>query len=724
MATAGNLPRRHDLVDPMEFLFVRVAKIRDLPYTLDSYVEVKLGDLHASTCFYTPPEWNQVFAFEKDSIDGSVSNMLVSVKDKKAPSKMFDAFFGCVQFSLIDVPRSMSQESSLALAPQWYRLKGQDGRQLVKGDIMLSMWFGTQEDECLPHAWCSPTTSNDAVAVGHTRSKVYISPTLWYLRVNVVKAQDLNLFSAPPESSNVFVQVDLGAPTPDNKALQDVKQGTLDQNWTLGRHELNLKDVDKRLDNGRVSSKWYNLAMCSSSGEVELLFAGKINARISLDGGYHVMDEPAECCSDFRPSAKKLWNPCIGVLEVGIQKGTNFVAMKSGAKTDAYCVAKYGPKWVRTRTVIGSLSPMWNEQCTWEVYEPSTVITIGVFDNNQLDANSRARGVRDAAMGRVRIRLSTLEDGKVYALSYPLIVLQPSGVKVMGEIHLAVKFSWSFKSQLQKYESYMSPLFPKHHHVFPLSSSQLLILRYQPVLIIAERLSQAEPPLRKEVVYNMLDIRSNMWSKRKTDANFNRVVSLVDDFVASWKWLQDIRTWKRPNATLLFILVCYVMLFYYPKRILPLLICCLVCVVFKRYLNRPRLPCHIDATLSGADVATPEDLEEEFDRFPTQIGGVSLRKRYDRLRSVASNAHRVSNDLASIGEMVLAVFTWRDPRATMIFLMFCVVGFLVTITIPARVIIFIWITYYLRHPRYRGCDLPSASVNFIKRIPSGQGSIL
>lgn len=68
------------------------------------------------------------------------------------------------------------------------------------------------------------------------------------------------------------------------------------------------------------------------------------------------------------------------------------------------------------------------------------------------------------------------------------------------------------------------------------------------------------------------------------------------------------------------------------------------------------------------------------------------------------------SELATLGEKVQALVTWRDPRATIIFL-FCVVGFLVIVIVPARVTIFIWIIYYLRHPRFRS-DLPSIVVNF------------
>ncbi|KAJ9545410.1 hypothetical protein OSB04_025117 [Centaurea solstitialis] len=44
--------------------------------------------------------------------------------------------------------------------------------------------------------------------------------------------------------------------------------------------------------------------------------------------------------------------------------------------TSVYCVAKYGHKWVRTQTVTNSFAPKFNEQYTWEVYDPSTFLTV------------------------------------------------------------------------------------------------------------------------------------------------------------------------------------------------------------------------------------------------------------------------------------------------------------------------------------------------------------
>jgi Ca2+-dependent lipid-binding protein len=133
-----------------------------------------------------------------------------------------------------------------------------------------------------------------------------------------------------------------------------------------------------------------------------------------------VIDEAAHVTSDVRASAKQLTKPPIGLLEVGIRGATNLLPVKTkdGTRgtTDAYVVAKYGPKWVRTRTIVDRFNPRWNEQYTWDVYDPCTVLTIGVFDNGRFQKDAR-----DVRMGKIRVRLSTLDTNRVYVNSYSLI---------------------------------------------------------------------------------------------------------------------------------------------------------------------------------------------------------------------------------------------------------------------------------------------------------------
>ncbi|WOK92896.1 hypothetical protein Cni_G01588 [Canna indica] len=69
---------------------------------------------------------------------------------------------------------------------------------------------------------------------------------------------------------------------------------------------------------------------------------------------------------------------------------------------------------------------------------------------------------KDQRISKVRIRLSTLETDRVYTHFYPLLVLQPSGLKKTGELHLAVRFTcttWVIMVTL-----YGKPLLPKMHY--------------------------------------------------------------------------------------------------------------------------------------------------------------------------------------------------------------------------------------------------------------------
>ncbi|KAG0500538.1 hypothetical protein HPP92_000610 [Vanilla planifolia] len=189
----------------------------------------------------------------------------------------------------------------------------------------------------------------------------------------------------------------------------------------LGKTIIPLQNVDRRLDYKPVPSRWYTIekhvVVTEGDKKKEIKFSSRIHLRVCLDGGYHVLDESTHYSSDLRPTAKQLWKPSIGVLELGVLNAQGLLPMKTKdgkGTTDAYCVAKYGQKWVRTRTIIDSFSPKWNEQYTWEVYDPCTVVTIGVFDNCHLQGSEKAAGNRDARIGKVRVRLSTLETDKVY----------------------------------------------------------------------------------------------------------------------------------------------------------------------------------------------------------------------------------------------------------------------------------------------------------------------
>ncbi|GMN55302.1 hypothetical protein TIFTF001_024421 [Ficus carica] len=755
----------YDLVEQMFYLYVRVVKAKDLPpsgiaASCDPYVEVKLGNFKGRTRHFekkTNPEWNQVFAFSKDQIQSST--LEVFVKDKEMIGR--DEYLGRVVFDLNEVPNRVPPDSPLA--PQWYRLEYRRGEGKVRGDIMLAVWMGTQADEAFPEAWHSESASVFGEGVFNVRSKVYVSPKLWYLRVNVIEAQDVmpNDRSRLPE---VFVKAQVGnqilrtkvCPTKTtnplwNEDLVFVAAEPFEEHLDisvedrvhpskddlLGKISLPLDSFERRLDHRPVHSRWFNLekygfGVLEPDRRKELKFSSRVHLRVCLEGGYHVLDESTMYISDQKPTARQLWKAPIGILEVGILSAKGLLPMKmkdNRGCTDAYCVAKYGHKWVRTRTILDNFNPKWNEQYTWEVYDPCTVVTLGVFDNCHLGSEKPNVGgvggggggmVRDARIGKVRIRLSTLEAHRIYTHSYPLLVLHPQGVKKMGELQLAVRFTTL--SLANMIYVYGHPLLPKMHYLYPLTVNQVDNLRYQAMNIVSTRLARAEPPLRKEVVEFMLDVDSHMWSMRRSKANFFRIMALISGMISMCWWLRDVCQWKNPITTVL-VHVLFLILICYPELILPTLFLYMFLIGMWNYRFRLRHPPHMDTKLSWAEAVHPDELDEEFDTFPTSRPNDNVRMRYDRLRSVAGRIQTVVGDMATQGERVQSLLSWRDPRATSLFVVFCLCAAVVLYAVPFRVVALVNGLYHLRHPRFRS-KLPSVPINFFRRLPARTDSLL
>ncbi|XP_055828888.1 FT-interacting protein 3-like [Solanum dulcamara] len=489
----------------------------------------------------------------------------------------------------------------LSLVPQWYRLEDRRGYKF-KGELLLALWTGTQADEPFPEA-CH---SDDALA--NIRSKLYLLPKLCYLRVDVCEAQDL-IPSDEYRLPEVFVKVSLGTQTRCTKVS---KRETFNPLWkeslmlvavepfhelliltvedkvapgkdeVLGRCVIPLSDMEMRLDDQKpVSCKWYRLVKQDTvEGEKEdkIRFVGWILMRICLEGGYHVQDESTCYSSDLRTTAKHLWTSSIGVLELGIlnAQGLKPIKIKDGqATTDAYCVAKYGVKWVATRTITDSLSPTLNEHYTWEVFDPCTVLTIGVFDNCHLQGGDKSEGAKDSRIGKVRICLSTLQTGRVYALSYPLMLFDITGVTKADESYLM----------------------------------------HQAQQIIIMRLNHADPPIGKEVVEYMLDTDSSLWSIRKCRVNFFRLMAILE---AVAKRFDQICNWRNPITTFL-IHILFIILVLNPKLIPPTFFLSLSLISVWNYRTKPMHPPLTDTCLSCADTALPDELSEEFDGFPTSV---------------------------------------------------------------------------------------------------------
>ncbi|XP_075479147.1 protein QUIRKY [Primulina tabacum] len=745
--TSGRIPA-YDLVEPMQYLFVRIVKARGLSPNENPHVKIRTsghsvmskpavtrpggGDQSAN------PEWQQVFALGYNKDATANSTLEISVWDGAS-----DKFLGGVCFDLSDVPVRDPPDSSLA--PQWYHLEGgtaADDQNRVTGDLQLSVWIGTQADDAFPESW-----SSDAPQpfVSYTRAKVYQSPKLWYLRVTVIEAQDLHIIpNLPPltapeirvkgqlgfqsvrtrrgsmshNTSTFHWNEDLifvaGEPLEDSLILL-MEDRTGQDPVLLGHVLIPVGSIEQRIDERHLPAKWFGLeGGPGGSGS----YCGRLHLRMCLEGGYHVLDEAAHVCSDYRPTAKQLWKPAVGILELGILGARGLLPMKSKGNgkgsTDAFCVAKYGKKWVRTKTVVDSFDPRWNEQYTWQVYDPCTVLTVAVFDNWRMFTEG-GEEKPDYRVGKVRIRVSTLESNKVYMNSYPLMVLLRTGLKKMGEIELAVRFACPSLLP-DTCGVYGQPLLPRMHYLRPLGVAQQEALRGAATKMVAAWLARSEPPLGPEVVRYMLDADSHSWSMRKSKANWFRIVGVLSWAVGLAKWLDHIRRWRNPVTTIL-VHVLYLVLVWYPDLVVPTGFLYIFLIGVWYYRFRPKVPAGMDIQLSQAGTVDPDELDEEFDTFPSSRSPDVIRARYDRLRILAARVQTVLGDFATQGERVQALVSWRDPRASKLFLGVCLAITIILYVVPPKMVTVALGFFFLRHPMFRD-PMPPASLSFFRRLPS------
>ncbi|ESQ43904.1 hypothetical protein EUTSA_v10006434mg [Eutrema salsugineum] len=770
----------YDLVEQMEFLYVEVIKatnnsrVNPIPHTCIPIVEITLGNFKSSTRdlpIGPNREWNQVFAFDKTKGD------VLSVT-------LIDGYLGTVigkqNFKLAaDIPSRVPPEARMA--PQWYSIQNSEtGYDMA---LLMSIWFGTQADEVYSNAWFSDASLVSASCVTNTRPKLYLAPRLCYVRVTIVSGHDL-ISSDGKRSPSIYVKATLdnrvtlktGISSGSNPSWnQDLifvasepLQGTVcielvdkvdDQHETcVGKlKKIRLSEMTAvKVPGGPAPLSTFDVEPPSKvepAGDTRR-FASTIKVRLATDQSYHVFDECSQYCSDYRAFAKGLWPGTVGKLEVGILGATGLTPMKNSRnQRNAYVVAKYGNKWARTRTVVDNASPKWNEQYSWDVYDKSTVFTLGVYDNQQLVSYSGNK-VDDAPIGKVRFRLSKLKWDTIYTGSYPILVLGKEGLKKMGEIQLAIRCASSGPLTYAFATAPFRWMLPKSHYKSPLSLLQIEALRSQAVEVNCMNLAKTEPMLRSEVVKDMLKPKSNNFSLRRAKANYERLCRIFM-WLSKKCALSDIMNIRsNPDNTpkcVAFLLCCFViwvpyvipvLLWLAIWRVYPICAALMILyeVVYKLLIqgyhririgtNTPPPPpplVLVDLKLSKLDSLNLDELAEEFDAFPSSEADVHvLKMRYDRLRKLGEKMVTLMGDAASQCERLCELWTICDdnPIAKISFLL--VVGFVVLpllYSLPFEYLFKYLLTWFLVHWfnfTWDRNDLPSAIKNFFRRLPTNE----
>jgi len=160
------------------------------------------------------------------------------------------------------------------------------------------------------------------------------------------------------------------------------------------------------------------------------------------------------------------------------------------------------------------------------------------------------------------------------------------------------------------------------------------------------------------------------------------------------------------------------MLVWFPDLIVPTLAFYVFVIGLwnYRFTSRDPLP-HFDPKISLVDVVDRDELDEEFDGVPSNRPNEMVRARYDKLRMIGARVQTALGDFATQGERVQALVTWRDPRASGVFVGLCFVVAMILYMVPSKMMAMALGFYYLRHPIFRD-RMPSPALNFFRRLPS------
>ena len=173
---------------------------------------------------------------------------------------------------------------------------------------------------------------------------------------------------------------------------------------------------------------------------------------------------------------------------------------------------------------------------------------------------------------------------------------------------------------------------------------------------------------------------------RQLRANWNRAVAALSWVADAARWVEDTRSWRNPTATAMAHAVL-VLLAWHPDLVVPTLTLHAAAVGVWKFRRRPRAPApHPCVRASMAEAPDREELDEEFDTIPSARPPEVVRARYDRARMVGARLQQMVGDVATQAERLQALVSWRDPRATGLFVALCVLVTMVLYMVPMKMV--------------------------------------
>lgn len=196
------------------------------------------------------------------------------------------------------------------------------------------------------------------------------------------------------------------------------------------------------------------------------------------------------------------------------------------APKTTFAVVKIGPYWTRLPNVENSSTPRWDQRLRYPVFEPAARVTVAVFEGTAANC---------VFLGRVKLQLSTMEDGVRYGGEFQLMTKGADGVVTKTcALECGLQFDYHKGGSLVA-AKYMEPLLPEKWYFAPLKDEEKdKVIKAQKEMMV-QRLAQSSPPLAPLASKELLEFAKhevNIGSIKSSIARIQRLVAGLDKFTS------------------------------------------------------------------------------------------------------------------------------------------------------------------------------------------------
>ena len=425
----------------------------------------------------------------------------------------------------------------------------------------------------------------------------------------------------------------------------------------------------------------------------------------------------------------------------------NFNLLSLTGNTSIYAILYHKGQWKKSKTIPKSSTPVFNDIFEFQVFDPTSYITIALVEEVQMPFSGMKERFRTTRLlGKILVQPSCFPANKKCHLKMNILsnkLIQRTCPYVLASVCL------SYQSLGQLLDIYWTPA-DKSGQVPVMDSmpDELKSLSTEDLMDLWSK--SGDYSLSASITSARRTLRRAKNAKQETDL-------ILDPFV---KAIDFVQSWKQPLASLL-VLISYCRLCLTPKYIPSALLLMIAAIPLYQYQSNFRFTIIFKSkfvhyktwrisdmrqlegeapesaassprsdTGGGTDqehwIQSPgESYDEEiaFDKGGSHDNSSDSKESpigvRMRIKTVARISQEFSNHVARISsyvEKVLHLLLWTDPRLSTIFVAACLSGALLLVIIPPSYIALLAGCYLMRPPSLR-TNQSGIIMNLFSRLP-------